>query len=508
METLRISPRIFNVDEFAPLFTGPVRVALTARSVRNLKQSHKRLEKIITSGKTIYGVNTGFGNLSHIRIDQEDQFTLQVNLVRSHAAGVGAPLERGLVRSAMVLKLLTYVKGFSGVRLALAEKIIQFLNKDIIPLIPEKGSVGASGDLAPLSHLGLAIIGEGHVFYNGRKMTTQSALRKAKVAPLTLHPKEGLSLINGTQISTAMAIKALLDGNNLTVCADVTGALAVENSLSSRNAFRGDIHELKAHKGQRDTARNVFKMLKGSKIVSSHSDCGKVQDPYSFRCIPHIHGACRDSISGAAQMIHNEINSVSDNPLILTNSDVVSSGHFHGEHMAQAMDILAIAFSEFGAIAERRIYYFMKGLPDLFPPFIAAKAGIESGYMMAHVTSSALASENKTLAHPASIDSLPTSGGQEDLVSMAPWAGQKLFQIQKNLETILAIEMLVATAANQLAFNNITPGKGTKPILNLVCSICNFESRDRVLSREIEILSEKIRTGEVIATLTKHMKLD
>ena len=508
METLRISPRIFTVWDFAPLFTGPVRVTLSDSSIKNLKRSHKRLEKIISSGKTVYGVNTGFGNLSHIHIDKEDQFTLQLNLVRSHSASVGKPMELGLVRSAMVLKLLTYVKGFSGIRLVLAEKIIQFLNKDIIPLIPEKGSVGASGDLAPLSHLGLAIIGEGHVFYNGRKMRTTSALKKARVMPLKLHPKEGLSLINGTQISTAMAIKALLDGHNLAVCADMTGALAVENSLSSRDVFHRDIHELKAHKGQRDSARNLFKMLRGSMIVGSHLDCGKVQDPYSFRCIPHIHGACRDSISGAAQMIHNEINSVSDNPLILTNSDVVSSGHFHGEHMAQAMDILAISFAEFGAISERRIYYFMKGIPDVFPPFIAVKAGLESGYMMAHVTSSALASENKTLAHPASIDSLPTSGGQEDLVSMAPWAGQKLFQIQKNLETILAIEMMVATAANQLAFNNITPGKGTKPILNLVCSICDFKSSDRVLSLEIENLSEKIRTGEVMATLTKHMKLD
>ena len=207
-------------------------------------------------------------------------------------------------------------------------------------------------------------------------------------------------------------------------------------------------------------------------------------------------------------MIHNEINSVSDNPMILTNGDVVTSGHFHAEHMAQAMDILAISFSELGAISERRIYYFMKGIPDVFYPFVTAKPGLESGYMMAHVTASALASENKTLAHPASIDSLPTSGGQEDLVSMAPWAGQKLFQIQKNLESILAIELLVATAANQMVFTHLIPGKGTEPILNLVCSVCDFKSGDRVLSREIEILSEKIQTGEVMKSLTKYMKLD
>jgi len=508
METLRITSRIFTARDFASLFSGPTRVILTKNSIKNINESNKRLKNIIGSGKTIYGVNTGFGNLSHIKISDKDQFKLQLNLVRSHATGVGSPMELGLVRTTMVLKILTFVKGFSGVRLALVEKLIQMLNRDIVPLIPKKGSVGASGDLAPLSHLALAIIGEGYVYYKNKKMRTAVALKKARIAPLKLHPKEGLSLINGTHISTAMAIKSILSGQNLLACADIAGALSVENSLSSRNVFHSDIHELKLHQGQRIVAKNIFRMLYGSKIVGSHSNCDKVQDPYSFRCIPHIHGACRDSVSGAIKIINNEINSVSDNPLILKNNDVVSSGHFHAEHLAQAMDILAISFSELGAISERRIYYFMKGISDVFPPFIAAKPGLESGYMLAHVTASSLASENKTLCHPASIDSLPTSGGQEDLVSMAPWAGFKLFQIQENLETILAIELLVSSAANHYAFRNLTSGKGTDPILSLVYSVCDFNSGDRVLSHEIEVLSDKIRSGEVIRSLNKKMKLE
>ncbi|MBH10120.1 MAG: histidine ammonia-lyase [Candidatus Marinimicrobia bacterium] len=508
MVTLRISPKNYSIGDFAPLFSGPVRVSLTKNSIKNLNQSNRLMGKIIDSGKTVYGVNTGFGNLSHIHIEKKDQHALQLNLIRSHAAGVGNPLDHGLVRSIIVLKILTYVKGYSGVRLKLVEKMVQLLNKNIIPWIPGKGSVGASGDLAPLAHLALVIIGEGYVFYNGRKMRTESAFKKARISSLDLHPKEGLSLINGTQVSAAMAIKSMLKSYIFVQTADAIGALSVENSLSSRKVFHKNIHELKAHNGQQKAARNVFNLLRGSEIVNSHSQCDRVQDPYSFRCIPHIHGACRDSISGAEFIINNEINSVSDNPLILKNGNVVNSGHFHAEHLAQAMDILAISFAELGAISERRSYYFMKGIPDKIPPFIAANPGLESGYMMAHVTASSLVSENKTLAHPASVDSIPTSGGQEDLVSMAPWAGQKLFQIQKNLEIIFAVELLIATAANQSAFKNLNPGKGTKPIINLVCSLCDFDSGDHILSNEILILSEKIGNGEIVSFLNKFIKLD
>lgn len=508
MDTLRISTRSYSYNEFAPLFAGPLRIQLTTESLKNIQNSHKRLQAELKAGKTIYGVNTGFGNLSQFKIDSQDLNKLQLNLVRSHASGIGAPLELGLVRTIMVLKLLTYAKGYSGIRLDVAKKIIQFLNEDILPVIPEKGSVGASGDLAPLGHMALALIGEGSVFYNGKKCATKTALKKAGIKPLVLHPKEGLSLINGTQVSTAFAIKALLKGNTLLKSADLAGALSVENSFASRKVFEKEIHEIKQHPGQQITARNVFKMLKGSKIVKSHSNCGKVQDPYSFRCIPHIHGACRDSFQKAVEIIECEINSVSDNPLVLKNGDVVSSGHFHGEHVAQALDFLGIAFSELGAISERRSHYFMKGVDGHFPPFVTKTPGIESGYMIAHVTASALASENKTLSHPASVDSLPTSGGQEDLVSMAPWAARSCFQIQENLSIILAVEMMVAGAAYHISSSDLSSGKGTKPLLNFLDKICAFEKGDRELSSEIEKISNSIFSSEILNLINDKIVLE
>ncbi|MBT7520439.1 MAG: aromatic amino acid lyase, partial [Candidatus Marinimicrobia bacterium] len=399
-------------------------------------------------------------------------------------------------------------KGYSGIRSAVAEKIVQFINHDILPVIPEKGSVGASGDLAPLGHMALALIGEGKVFYNGKEITTKTALSKVNIKPLVLQQKEGLSLINGTQVSTALAIKSLLDGDLLLKTADIAGALSVENSFASRKVFQKKIHALKKHPGQQSAARNVYKLLNGSKIVKSHSNCGIVQDPYSFRCIPHIHGASRDGFTRAANMIDNEINSVSDNPIVLENGDIVNSGHFHGEHLAQAMDFLAISFCELGAVSERRTHYFMKGVEGKFNLFVTKSPGVESGYMMAHVTASALVSENKTLAHPASVDSLPTSGGQEDLVSMAPWAGQKLLQIQHNLRHVLAVELLVAGAANQIASPNLTPGKGTLPTLNILKSLCKYHNGDRTLSGEIESIAKKIKCGEFVHAVTKNIILE
>ena len=508
MQTLTISSRSYRLRDFSPLFKDRVQIRLANSSKLKIKRSRNRLNNSIDEGNVIYGVNTGFGKLSDVQIEKADQELLQLNLIRSHATGIGEPLSIGICRAIMVLKLLTYAKGYSGIRLELAEKIIQFLNKDIVPFIPEKGSVGASGDLAPLAHLGLVLIGEGFSFYKGRKMKTITALNKAKIKAISLKAKEGISLINGTQVSSAIAISALLDGENLIKTADVVGAISVENSLSSRNVFRSDVHKLKEHKGQRDSAKNIYRILRGSKIVGSHKNCGKVQDPYSFRCIPHIHGACRDTYNSAKEIILNEINSVSDNPLVLSSGDVLSSGHFHGEHLAQSMDNLSISFAELGAVSERRIYYFMKGIPGIVSPFVTIKPGLESGYMMAHVTASALASENKTLAHPASIDSLPTSGGQEDLVSMAPWAGYKLISIQKNLTIILAIELLVASAVNSLGFPKVKPARATGTILDLMGKICDFSAGDRILKTEIDLITHKITEKEILSKIQTILRLE
>ena len=508
METLQVSTKKFNYKDFLPLFKGPVRVKLAQSALNNIEQSHANLKKLLKEENIIYGVNTGFGNLSQILIDKDDQNQLQTNLVRSHASAIGKPLDLGIVRTILFLKLLTYAHGYSGVSIGLVKKILQLLNKDILPVIPEKGSVGASGDLAPLGHMALSIIGEGEVFYKGKISKTKTIFNKVKISPLTLGPKEGISLINGTQVSTALAIKACIDGEILIKSADIAGALSVENSFSSRKVFQSKIHQLKYHPGQRKSAKNVYNILSGSEIVSSHSNCGKIQDPYSFRCIPHIHGACRDFFINAEKVINNEINSVSDNPLIMDKKSVMSSGHFHGEHISQAMDSLAIAFSELGSISERRIHFFMKGIKPNIPPFVTTDPGLESGYMIAHVTATALASENKTLSHPASIDSLPTSGGQEDLVSMAPWAAQKLLNIQLNLSYIIAIELIVAGAANCIAADKLTPGRGTKTVLDMLKNNCNYNKRDRHLTPEIESISGIISTGTLLLRVSEYIELE
>ncbi len=508
MQTLRVSTKRIDYKDFTSLFKGPIQVELTNSALNNIRKSHANLNNLLKHKKIIYGVNTGFGNLSHIHINKKDQNQLQTNLVRSHASAIGKPFELGIVRTILFLKLLTYSRGYSGVSIELVKKIQELINKDILPVIPEKGSVGASGDLAPLGHMALSVIGEGKVFYQGKVFKTKTIFNRLNINPLILGPKEGLSLINGTQVSTALAIKACLDGDILLKSADIAGAFSVENSFSSRKVFNKKIHQLKCHPGQKISAQNVYKMLIGSEIVRSHSNCGKVQDPYSFRCIPHIHGACRDTFSSAKTIINNEINSVSDNPLIMDKNTAMSSGHFHGEHISQSLDMLSIAFTELGAISERRTHYFMKGVKDLIPPFVAKNPGLESGYMIAHVTATALASENKTLSHPASIDSLPTSGGQEDLVSMAPWAAQKLLNIQYNISSIIAIELIVAGAANFIASNKFVPGKGTGPILEILKNHCDYNNGDRHLTSEIENITDLIISGSLLLKVLEFVNLE
>jgi len=501
MSSLRITKRSYSFYDFFPLLNKPVKISLDKDVKRKVSNSYKHLLSLLSSGRTIYGVNTGFGRLSQIKIKDSDQSRLQLNLVRSHSAGVGDNLDPGIVRVIMALKVLNYSHGYSGVHPDTVKKIVQFLNNDIIPVVPEKGSVGASGDLAQLAHIASSIIGEGKVLQNGRALHSKTVLKKLKISPLILHQKDGISLVNGTQFSTALAIKGLFNGINLLDAADSIGSLSVETSLSSRDTFSPGIHKLKMHKGQIISAKNVWNMTSESEIVSSHKDCEIVQDPYSFRCIPHIHGACRDSLYQTSETINKEINSVSDNPLILSKSKVGFSGHFHAEHIAISLDHMAIAIAEIGAISERRIHYFMKGAEGRFQPFLAKSPGLESGYMLAHVTASALASENKTLAHPASVDSIPTSGGQEDLVSMAPWAGSKLLKIQDNVSNILAIELLIAGAAFKLNNSKLKPGKGTGLILKHIKHIIRSDMGDRELSSEINSLKAVIDDGKIFEKL-------
>ena len=464
MGTVLISNTSLSWSTLDSLFNGTAHYRLSREAKKSILKSHQLLNNLLDSDNKIYGVNTGFGKLSNVSIGSEDLKKLQLNLVRSHACGVGKPLDPGVTRIAMVLKLMTWAKGFSGISPELSQLLLDMLNHDILPIIPRKGSVGASGDLAPLAHLACSMIGDGDVYFNNRITTAKIALRKSGLKPIVLKAKEGLSLINGTQISTALAIRALYESKNLLMLADISGALSTEATLSSMMVFDPKIHRLKKHKGQLDAATNVFHLLKSSEIVKSHQNCERIQDPYSIRCLPHVHGSSREVFINAEKIIENELNSVSDNPLIFPNGKVMNSGHFHAEPVAQAMDTLSIAMAEIGAISERRIHFLMKGIDDQVPLFGAKDPGLESGFMIAQVTAAALASENKTLAHPASIDSMSTSAGQEDFVSMAPWAAISCLKILKNIRRILAIELLVASNINYRFHKKYSSGNGLKPV--------------------------------------------
>ena len=507
MGTVLISNKSIQWGQLAPMLDGPARIRLSPEAKQSIRKSHKVLRSLLDKNQQIYGVNTGFGQLSTVPISQEDRRKLQLNLVRSHACGVGKPLDLGVTRITMILKLMTWAKGYSGVRLALVQLMADMLNHDILPVIPRKGSVGASGDLAPLAHMARALIGEGDVHFQDRIMPAMLALKEANLDPIVLKAKEGLSLINGTQVSTALGIRALSESQNLLKTADIAGALSTEASLSTRIVFTPKIHKLKKHPGQVASATNVYNMLQGSDIVHSHDDCGRIQDPYSVRCIPHVHGSSREVFSIADKIINNELNSISDNPLIFPNGDVMNSGHFHAEPVAQALDTLSIAMSEIGSIAERRVNYLMKGIGDRIPMFGAVNPGLESGFMLAHVTAAALASENKTLAHPASVDSISTSAGQEDFVSMAPWAGRKCLRILDNVRTILAIEIIVAGNVNYRFHKKLVSGNGLIPVMNLLRRHQVLSMEDRPLSNDFATVNQLIQSGKLINGVNKRIKL-
>ena len=508
MSTLTISNGSVTWKSLTPLLRKSHRIIISRQAKSSILSSNKTLKILLMSNKKIYGVNTGFGNLSTVSIEDKDIKQLQLNLVRSHACGVGKPFGLGLTRIIMCLKLITWAKGYSGITFKLVNLLKEMLSRDILPIIPKKGSVGASGDLAPLAHLACTMIGEGNVHFQDRIMPSIVALKESGLNPITLSAKEGLSLLNGTQVSTALGVKALHESKVLLQSADIVGALSAEASLSSREIFKPKIHKLKFHKGQISCATNIFNLLQDSEIVKSHSSCERVQDPYCIRCMPHVHGASRELFDSADKIIQNEVNSVSDNPLVFPGGEILNSGHFHAEPVAQALDVLSISISEIGAIAERRINYLMKGIGSRVPMFAAQKPGIESGFMLAHVTAAALASENKTLAHPASVDSISTSAGQEDFVSMAPWAGRSCIKIIKNVRKILAIELLVSGNVNFRFHKPIKSSAGLSSLMKLLKKSKVLSSSDKIFSNDIETLSDLIGSGKVVTSVEKYVKLN
>ncbi|SEO62638.1 histidine ammonia-lyase [Pseudomonas sp. Snoq117.2] len=446
MNTLILKPGTLDLARLRQAYQQPLRVELDTAAYAAIDASVACVESILAEGRTAYGINTGFGLLASTRIAPADLEKLQRSLVLSHAAGVGEALDDDLVRLIMLLKVNSLARGFSAIRRQVIEALIALINAEVYPHIPLKGSVGASGDLAPLAHMSLVLIGESKARYQGQWLPAREALAVAGLEPMTLAAKEGLALLNGTQVSTAYALRGLFEGEDLFAAATVCGGLSVEAMLGSRAPFDARIHAARGQRGQIDVAAAYRELLTDSSEVSrSHANCDKVQDPYSLRCQPQVMGACLTQLRQAAEVLEVEANAVSDNPLVFAEEgDVISGGNFHAEPVAMAADNLALALAEVGALSERRISLMMDRHMSQLPPFLVENGGVNSGFMIAQVTAAALASDNKALAHPASVDSLPTSANQEDHVSMAPNAGKRLWAMAENVRGILAIEWLGA----------------------------------------------------------------
>jgi len=479
-------------------------VLLSADAREGVDRARAVVDEIVSSNKLAYAITTGVGKLSDVRIAGDQIRELQVNLVRSHAAGVGEPLSVAETRAMMLLRANSLAKGFSGVRGVVIDTLCEMLNRGVTPFVPSQGSVGASGDLAPLAHLALALIGEGEcVDPTGTRIPSGDALKRAQTKPLVLEAKESISLINGTQGMLAVGTLALLAAETLVDSADVLGGLCCDALKGTDAAFDERIHKARPHSGQMKTAANLRKMLEGSQIRESHRECGRVQDAYSLRCIPQVHGAVRDTLAHCREVFEIEANSAVDNPLVFITDarnfrgDVISGGNFHGEPLAFALDFLAIALSALAGISERRIERLVNpALSEGLPPFLAQGAGLNSGFMMPQVTAAALVSENKVLAHPASVDSITTSGNKEDYVSMGMTAAIKLKRIVENTRNVLAIEaMAVAQAIDFLA--PLKTSKRGQAAHAAIRSVCPTMEKDRVMYKDFARLAELIASGRL-----------
>ena len=479
-------------------------VLLLPDSRQVVDRARSVVDEIVASNKLAYAITTGVGKLSDVRIAGDQIRELQVNLVRSHAVGVGEPLSAAETRAMMLLRANSLAKGHSGVRALVIDTLCEMLNRGVTPYVPSQGSVGASGDLAPLAHLALALIGEGECLdEKGGRIPSADALKRAQIKPLTLEAKESISLINGTQAMLALGTLSLLAAEILVDSADVLGGISCDALKGTDTAFDERIHTARPHRGQTKTAANLRRMLEGSQIRESHRDCGRVQDAYSLRCIPQVHGAVRDTLAHCREVFEIEANSAVDNPLVFITDpkqalgDVISGGNFHGEPLAFALDFLAIALSALAGICERRIERLVNpALSEGLPPFLAPGAGLNSGFMMPQVTAAALVSENKVLAHPASVDSITTSGNKEDYVSMGMTAASKLKRIVDNTRNVLAIEaMAVAQALDFLApLKSSKPGQAAHAAIR---SVCPTMETDRVMYKDLERISTLIASGKV-----------
>jgi histidine ammonia-lyase len=460
VEALELDGRHLTLEALEAAALG-ARVGISAAARERVQRARDFVDRQFAAGDRIYGVTTGFGRLANIAVAPADAAELQLNLVRSHAAGTGAPLPIPVVRAAGVLRANSLSAGHSGVKPETLDLILGMLEHGVTPVVPSQGSVGASGDLAPLAHMTLALIGEGECYYEGERMPSAAALERAGLKPISLGAKEGLALVNGTQVMTAVAALGVLRAERLAAAADVVAAMSLEAYLASDRVFDRRLNELRPHPGQERVAGNLRLLLVDSEIVHSHVECERVQDPYSFRCVPVVHGAVRDSIAHVRRVTEIEANSVTDNPLVFPeDGDFVSGGNFHGEPVAIVLDLLKIAVSELASIAERRLYLLLNAEDRGLPLFLAHRLGLESGLMIVQYTAAALVNENKAYAWPSSVDSIPTSAGQEDHVSMGMTSANNLLRVLENVEGALACELLGAMAAADFR-KPLRPGRGT-----------------------------------------------
>lgn len=496
---------IDNVYQVAYATKGSFKLSIDSKAMDKMKASRAFVFDVVKKGKPVYGINTGFGALASKHIEEKDLAQLQLNLIRSHCTGVGKPFSKEITRAIMLLRANCLISGFSGVEPSTVELLLSFLNEHITPVVPEKGSVGASGDLAPLSHIALALIGEGEVEVDGKIINSKTAITNIKKTAAVLGPKDGLALINGTACMAALGSIAVYEARHIMKLADIATTMTLDGVKGTNAAYNPKITLLKPHKGQIASVENLNKLMANSPLTNSHPNCGKVQDPYSLRCVPQVHGACRQTLIHAEEVINTELNAVTDNPLIFVESgEVISGGNFHGEALALVMDYLAMGVAEICNISERRIEKMMNPIFSELPAFLTKNSGLNSGLMIAHVTAAALVSENKYLCHPASVDSVPTSTDKEDHVSMGVTAGRKLQEVISNAKSVLAIEFLCNTQAIEFQ----RPLK-TSPALESVHALIRQHVEpiedDRVFSKDINNIIKLINSGEIISAVEKHI---
>ncbi|WP_163781586.1 histidine ammonia-lyase [Myxococcus vastator] len=489
------------LEEILQVARNEATVELSPDAATRVRASRALVDRVAAGDTPAYGINTGFGTLAEVRIDKKDLRDLQRNLILSHACGVGTPLPLPEARALLLLRCNVLAKGYSGIRMETLALALDMLNREVVPVVPERGSVGASGDLAPLAHLALVLIGEGEAFYQGQRMPAKQALERAGLQPVVLEAKEGLALVNGTQAMCAVGTLLQLRAESLADLADVAGAMTLEGLLGSHKPFIPEIHDVRAHPGQKDVAAHLRRILAGSELVESHIHCSKVQDPYSLRCMPQVHGAAREGIAFSRRILEVEVNSATDNPLVFADTErIVSGGNFHGQPISLAMDVVAMALTQLSSISERRVEQLVNPALSNLPAFLAKNSGLNSGFMIAQVTSAALVAESRVLSHPASVDSIPSSAGREDHVSMGMTAALKGRQVSDFARSCLAIEILVAAQALDFRLP-LKPGKGALAAYELVRSKVPHMDKDRELHRDIEAVTQLVDSGELLAAV-------